>query len=154
MKMHVKWWSPENYILFPCRQTNKRFSRLFQCGNWSNFFQYISTLRRRSPTTIHGRKIERFCGGFLWEEMRTGKGNNAKPTGATGKQQQRFPARPGSLYCCLRANTFFKHFPVVRSVTDAEVEWRLQLHLLLGYADGNDCVATVPKKVTPWWWHQ
>ena len=34
---------------------------------------------------------------------------------ATGKQQWRFPARPGSLYCCLCVAAFTKHFPIARS---------------------------------------
>jgi len=45
--------------------------------------------------------------GSLWE-MRTHNGKNAKSSAVTGKQQQGFLARSGSLYCCLCAVAFFK----------------------------------------------
>jgi len=41
-------------------------------------------------------------------------GRNAISTCATGKQQKRFPARPGSIYCCYCIPAFLKHFLTTR----------------------------------------
>jgi len=57
-------------------------------------------------------KVAFFSCGFLWE-MRTRNGKDAKSSRATGKQQQRSPVRPGSLYCCL---CVAKHFLIARSI--------------------------------------
>jgi len=55
-----------------------------------------------------------FCCNFL-REIRTPSGRNAKPTSAAGKQQQRYPARPGSFYCWSCAAAFLNYLPIVCS---------------------------------------
>jgi len=40
---------------------------------------------------------------------------NATSASATGKQQQNFPGRPGSLCCSLCATTFLEHILIARS---------------------------------------